>query len=131
MYTLLKGSSIMTKLFCKTCGNTYDQDKKKTYDQDKKKTITKCPRCGSIAYTAYAAAIHRHFKCEECKKAFRLSEVACRYFARYGERPQCPKCKSELTSICPQSKYLKDSGQAKKITPGANKSLDRFGLKTW
>lgn len=113
----------MTKLFCQSCGNIYVKDELKK--------ITICPRCGSLSYSNAAAAIHRFFKCEKCKRIFKLSEVAARYFARHKCRPECPKCKYKVTAISTNTEYLKDSGQAQKKTNGINKDLEQFGLKTW
>ena len=111
------------KLFCQKCGNIYDQDKREL--------ITKCPRCGSIAYSHYAAAIKRYFKCERCKVSFKLSEVAARHFSLNKERPKCPRCKSDIIAVSTNMAYLKSSGQAQKIGDGENKALEEFGLKVW
>jgi DNA-directed RNA polymerase subunit RPC12/RpoP len=101
------------------------------YFQEDKEKITKCPRCGSIAYTTYASAIHRYYKCEKCKINFKLSEVAARYFAKNKKKPECPRCGNKITSISIEGNYLQDSGQKQKKTDGKNKNLDSFGLKTW
>lgn len=115
----------MTKMFCRSCSNIFY---KVVVDPDSglRKLNLLCPRCGSIEITIYGSVIYKYHLCEKCKLAFKISDITARYLARHKEKPECPKCKSNITSRSTKLRYLKDSGQEIKKLDSKIVTLDSF-----
>ena len=86
-----------------------------------------CKRCGSNDMVKYFSKIKLYYKCENCRKYFKIPELSAKeLFLSHSSNPECSYCSSKLTVSTLKRNYKKSSGQLQKKHKTVLKTLNNI-----